>query len=66
MRPDEYRCECGHLAPRHTNDTHERCTVAGCTCESFLHDEASWHALAQHMAGRSDEVLTAVQRSLSA
>lgn len=57
MRPDEYRCECGHLATRHTDDSDERCTVTGCGCESFMHDEESWRALAQHMAGPSDEVL---------
>jgi hypothetical protein len=39
--------------------------VAGCDCRSFLHDEESWHAFAQHMAGRSDELLVAVEQSLS-
>jgi len=65
VRPQDYRCECGHLAPEHTDDTKERCTVAGCGCLGFLHDEESWHAFAQHMAGRSDELLVAVEQSLS-
>lgn len=64
MRPDEYRCECGHLATQHADDSDERCTVIGCGCESFVPDEESWRALAQHMAGRSDEVLAAVERAL--
>lgn len=62
--PRDYRCECGHLASQHTDDTREHCTVPGCGCEGFLHDEQSWALLAQDMAGRSGEVLEAVSRSL--
>jgi hypothetical protein len=49
---------------RHTDDTHERCTAPNCRCEGFLHDEESWAALAEDVAGRTDEVLDAVSRSL--
>lgn len=60
----DYRCECGHLASQHTDDTREQCTLAGCDCEAFLHDEESWRLLCQDMAGRTDELLAAVERSL--
>lgn len=52
------------MASQHTHDTHERCTVVGCGCEAFLHDEESWAMFAEDMAGRTDEVLEAVSRSL--
>jgi hypothetical protein len=52
------------VASQHTDDTHERCTAPGCRCEGFLHDEESWAMLAEDMAGRTDEVLDAVSRSL--
>lgn len=42
----------------------ERCTVPDCRCEGFMHDEESWAGLAEDMAGRTDEVLDAVSRSL--
>ena len=65
MRPSrDYRCECGHVASQHTDDTHERCAVPDCRCEGLMHDEESWAALAEDMAGRTDEVLEAVSRSL--
>lgn len=64
-QPHASRRECGHLAGQHTDDEHERCTVAGCGCKFFVHDEASWRVLAFWMSGRSDEVLAAVKRSLS-
>jgi hypothetical protein len=64
MRPEDYRCECGHLAPQHTRDLDERCMVDDCDCEFFVHDEASWYAFAHYMFGRSDKVLAAVSESL--
>jgi hypothetical protein len=65
MAGEPFTCECGHADRQHSNDTRERCLVAGCGCEVFLHDEESWHRLAAHMAGRGDELLDAVERSLA-